>query len=837
MSFLPQLYLRGNLLVGEGPARSGYVSQGFWCDAPVLYQAGNRERNCFHNTLQQTIQLLPPKTVFQVRWSLASDYVRLLNEYIGVSCPTAFSLALRQSVAGTFRKTGQKLRRERSAFFLGSPVPDLLRFEESEFHPEIANRLRSWGDQLNHLFRGQGGSVRVMPGSDHFRMLAEQLNPSFRRRLNFDPFTLYEPSLSIEETLWLSEVRGRPGGFGLDGILHAVISLSSWPALTWPTMMQSLTQLPHDYDLCATICRLESGPIMNQAQREVDRLRRQYSARPDERVLASLRKKEVRIRRLADGGVIPVSAEFSILVRGANPESLQAGLEGVKGALHGLGASYREAILPTTARHLFVRTLPGVFWTAHPGCAIYGEDTFVSDFLPVSGTFVGHPDDPEALYHGAHGNIVGVKSFAHRTDVGMPFHTLTIGGTGQGKSAFLARHLAQTDPFFDRTFIMDAGGSYQEYGASHGVKALEVRDNGSRTFNPFDTRSGPVSAAQISFVAESLLLMAKGAESRNEGREDLARFSTLVSRLYAEHAEEAWRNLSDVEQKSVVRDALLWRQRATETQMSLADAFDEFMEWRESDEIQTTAARISFSDLDEFASRHPEIVRAFLPSTFNSAQHLTLGSAVESLELSSDPFNLRLATLLRPWLRDGTHGTLFDGPGNVSFDGRVTLLEYGAANGGLEEGRTVAAHLALRQFCASLRRWPRAERKRLVIEELSSFLAIPGADLLVREIFEQFRKYNCQCLAILQQYSRLNDASLRAALVGNVHSFFIFNPNSSEDLKLLGDELDLPQVAREAIALYGRPDSARPYSEFTYFHRDPRFCGTLRHVLANIPVT
>ena len=71
-------------------------------------------------------------------------------------------------------------------------------------------------------------------------------------------------------------------------------------------------------------------------------------------------------------------------------------------------------------------------------------------------------------------------------------------------------------------------------------------------------------------------------------------------------------------------------------------------------------------------------------------------------------------------------------------------------------------------------------------EEVSRFLDLPRAEVFLRELFEQFRKFNCQVSIVAQSYSRLADTHIRVALVGNTRGWMIFNTGSREDVERLG---------------------------------------------------
>jgi hypothetical protein len=164
---------------------------------------------------------------------------------------------------------------------------------------------------------------------------------------------------------------------------------------------------------------------------------------------------------------------------------------------------------------------------------------------------------------------------------------------------------------------------------------------------------------------------------------------------------------------------------------------------------------------------------------------------------------------------------------------RVAHYYQGPIPDSARDLKTVLGALILNRERQHILSLPRAQRKRLVIEEVSRFLDLPRAEVFLRELFEQFRKFNCQVTVVAQSYSRLADTPIRVALVGNTRAWMIFNTGSREDVERLGRDLDLPRLAQETILRLPRPDqqTGPKFSEFLYYHTDARrpICGPVRY--------
>jgi len=73
--------------------------------------------------------------------------------------------------------------------------------------------------------------------------------------------------------------------------------------------------------------------------------------------------------------------------------------------------------------------------------------------IPWSATFTGHLEGAEAIYNGARGNLVGIKTRLGNT----PQHGALFGTTGAGKSVIVADLLVQIGHRFGFRLIVEKG--------------------------------------------------------------------------------------------------------------------------------------------------------------------------------------------------------------------------------------------------------------------------------------------------------------------------------------------------------------------------------------------
>src|SRR5271165_2879072 len=87
----------------------------------------------------------------------------------------------------------------------------------------------------------------------------------------------------------------------------------------------------------------------------------------------------------------------------------------------------------------FFQTWPGWTFGTYRAFDLAAEDSYLADMTPWSATFTGHLEGAEAIYNGARGNLVGIKTRLGNT----PQHGVLFGMTGAGKSVIVADLLAQ----------------------------------------------------------------------------------------------------------------------------------------------------------------------------------------------------------------------------------------------------------------------------------------------------------------------------------------------------------------------------------------------------------
>jgi hypothetical protein len=851
--FAEGLILYGALEPGAVAAR-GYV-----LTPPDLRGASNERRNAFHDRVRALLALLQSDQRLQVQWSCHADYRRPLADYRSTESrdgKPANAARAERCARYEQRMRSRGLRREHLVIFLTIEVRDYagnfagpggLREHYAQVLRQLRVRFDEFGHQLAATFGGET-AVQAMDDADHFAFVQGFLNPSLAGRSDYEPAAQFDPQRSLQELCWCGDgVARAAGGFYLDGHCHAVLTLKRWPRRTHPGIITHLTGLPLlDYAVTVNVTPLPSAEEVRSEERAMERLEGEYAQQRRPSLLVALRKKERKVENLATGTVQPFNVQY--VVRAWNPteEGLRHKVAALKAAIHGMdGADYYDNALPATARKLFFATWPGWTQSGYRHRDLYAEDRYLADLLPISATFTGHLADAEALYDGAHGNLVGVRTFVG----GSPQHAVLVGMTGAGKSLFMRDLLEQTAPYFGYTVIIEEGLSYKEFTEGQGERPIVVHPDGELTLNYLDTQGLPLT--QLHLASATALLGRMIGELSDPERAQLrsAQLAHYVNRLYRVAYERWSRRCPEAaaEARRVACALPRWQQAAMPAG---TPALDVFSDLRAQLAAGSAAARECVESMSEFEAERFAQEPATAALAWNTAfaffrpedfpTHAELVALLGRERAPGHPAEEidRLATLLGAWTANGPYGRLFDGVTNVSLQRRVVHFELGLIPEQATELKTAAGLLITgfaRQHVLAL---PRAVRKRIIFEEVARFLDVPGGEKIVAESYAQLRKFNCWAISIVQQYARFQQARLRPVVMGNAKQFFLLRQGDRADLEALAHDIGLPESTFEAIQRYPLPEqlpAGARYSSICYFApaAEPPFCGTLRHIPAS----
>jgi hypothetical protein len=830
-----------------------HLARGFRLDVPETRFATNRVRNRLKSCLAQLPGLLAEGQTCMVQWENTNDFGTLIAEYARAT-PSTAPVAVQQCrnrKAAHFIKAAKagNLRRERVTLWLGMQLqcPQPTREERRDpatFYRRLlaghAAELAKLSSPMQAVLAPAGISARPLDAAEVLDVWHRRLNPSTASR-RAKPSLPAAPVFSLTNLCATSELRGLGDrGILVDGEHVVCTVLTQLPAVTYPGILNHILTLPiPGLTVTVLLRRLPQAKLLAQLQAELGRVQQQLKERPDPVLDVTRSQVEDKLTQLARGAIVPLELRFILTLHAPTSDALRQQIALLKGACARMnGARFFEAALATSNRNLFLMTLPGRLHSEDPCYAVYAESEYAADLLPVSSSFEAHLVQADALVNGPYGNLIGVRFFVGEGAASTPQHCWVSGATGIGKSYFLCWVLIETAPFFAKTYVLDYGNSHRPLVEATGGRSYIITPDCPWTFNPFASEGLPRSAAQLALIAALTLQMIGVSKDEDKAAEHHALLARHIAEVCAEFAEGWLRRQPDAERLKLARHALALHQLCAERMCEPVEAFtilrDELAANPQAAGRRLDAA--TDAQVRTFARQHADLVRelayAHLP------EYPTLSSLREHLEVAGlrDPRCQGLADRLRPWCRGGAYGTLFDGQSNASLtdDSPVTQLELGRLNNASKALQSVLWFLLLIVLRQHLLTRPMDERKRIVIEEISRALEVPGAETIIRELFATFRKYRVQCTLLAQQVSQLESETLRSVVLGNVRMAFLFHPGDASDLDRLAQYLPLSEAAKATILKYARPDQLRGtvYSECCYLHLnsgEPSL-GTIRFV-------
>jgi type IV secretion system protein TrbE len=851
----PEGWFVEGMIVFGAPSQGAVVAKGFWLEPSDRRGASFERLNACHEELRNLLGLATPGRRLQFQWWPDSDYHAAVRRHHERSAESKDSIvrAVGNRVLSRYwpAVVDRKLRRERVAVFLSIEVEKAAgaawtREGLCSAYAAVLDQMKGQFEEFAGTLRGVLGSdtpVRPMDDLDHFVTIRGFLNPSLELRPEEDPKTAFDPERFVQENCWHCDCVGlQGGGFTLDGYRHAILAVDRWPRQTRPGIVTYLTGLSFlEYRITVNITPALSRSEIGREEKAAERLRGEYAEKPRSSVLVALRKKDRKIEQLASGQARPFRVTYLIRVWGRTEEVLRERVAAVQAAIHAIdGAQYVECALSATALKLFFASWPGWTHSSYGHRELYAEDTYLADLVPFSATFTGLLEEAEALFDGVNGNLVGVA-----TQIGgSPQHALVAGMSGAGKSQFLRELCFQTAGEFAYTMIADIGFSHREFTEAMGEKPLVVHPDAEITLNYLDTLGTPLTQLHLASAAALLSRMVGVPDEPEELALRQAQLTVYLQQLYRDTFLD-WARMNPERAAEVTRFAcavVIWRERMA----AGTTALDAFFDLRDrvnagEPEAREFMASISEETLTRFAQepKTERIVWRTACAYYGREDFPTHSALVEQLAFARRPEHAkdeidRLATLLRAWCANGQYGKLFDGKTNVRIDGKVAHFEMGMIPEQAVELRAAVGLLIsglARQHIISL---PRALRKRVIFEEMAQFLDVPGGEQIVAESYAQLRKHNCWAVSVVQQYSRFRESRVRSAVIGNTKQYFLLRQADRGDMKLLADDIGLPESAVEAIQNYPMPEQqpeGNRFSSVCYFvpTAQPPQCGTLRY--------
>ncbi|MBB5039627.1 TraG/VirB4 family ATPase [Prosthecobacter dejongeii] len=836
-------YLDEDLIIYRGLARGGAIGKGYNVEMPDTENTDASWLMSLEDNLRVLLRMIRPELRMQVSWSVDSDYRKELERYRQNTeelPQDRWSTRQREERYNRYDKKirDHQLRREHLQFYFTSKIQNKTMGGGRQYYEEILQAAKREQSELEETLRQQlgslGGRISPMDNMEHFEAFYRYFNPSAFENEALKLEDIYDPSKTVCEMCFNSDAA--PYGMGtstfkMDGFYQGICVMKTLPKFTYIGMMRLLTQMDIlDYQIVANI---EAGDVEKDRVATESKVARLERGKITPSLEATLMKLRTRIRRLTTNEVVPYRMHLIVRVWDRNPDNCASKLSAIKNSILKLGgAQAYEPTLPTSVRNYWQLCMPGWTWANYNDFKLYVEDVNLADLLPVSSTPTGDLAEAEAIYDGPRGALVGATTFVGVKGAMRPEHGIMFGASGAGKSVFTIDLLTQTAPYYDYTAIVEEGLSYNLFTRLYGCKPIIVQPNGNLTFNYFDTRGLPLTSDQLGGATAIAHLMAGPPPDIDKDRIRQALLSKQIERIYVDQF-ETWASRNSegrFEAARRVNVASEWRRRKMPPGTVLADAWLDFS--AEMLEGNSEAHEINRLVLD------PGIVEDYLNNPGNQWDLMSLAYTlmkaedmpthsqfVELLNLESRQRRAHedlglLRMLLEPWSRTGRYGAILDGVNNVDLSGKVVHFELSYIPESAKELRTVAAFLITNDLRKEIMSRPRSTRKRVILEELSAFLAMPDGDRITREYYERMRKYSCWVFSIIQQFQRIKDHPVRSSVVGNSRIMFMLKQPDQRDVESMSEGFRIPSITKKQVTSFPDPSEMKtdPYGSFVYYH-------------------
>jgi len=843
MAKLVDAYLDRNLIIYRGLQKGGAIGRGYTVELPDTENTDPEWLMSLEDNLRVLLRLINPNLRLQVTWSVDSDYRHELERYKEETERLGgdpWAVRAREERYNRYdRKIRErKLRREHLNFYYTSKIAGKVGGVGRQYYEEVLQAAAREQSELEGALRGQlgplGGEVVPMTDLDHFQEFYRFFNPSAFENEAVILEDLYDPAQSVCDMCFNGDgapVNMRGSTFKLDGFYQGVCVLKTLPKFTYIGMMRLLTQLDFmDYQISVNI---EAGDVEKDRLETESRLAKFERGKITASIEATIAKLRTRVRRLATNEVVPYRMHLLVRVWDRSEEQCSSKLAAIKNSILKLGgAQSYEPTLPTSVRNYWQLTMPGWAWSPYNDFKLYIEDVNLADLLPISSTPTGDLAEAEAIYDGPRGALMGVVSFVGKKGAQRPEHGIMFGASGAGKSVFTIDLLTQTAPYYEFTAIVEEGLSYNLFTRLFGCEPIIVQPNGALTFNYFDTRGLPLSPDQLGGATAVAHLMAGPPKDLDKDRIRQALLSKQVERLYQDQYESWAMRHNDLRFEAARRTfvARHWGSKRLPRGTTLGDSWLDYTNScieGDTEALALREAQFDAAQIEDFMNNPSERgdLMAMAYTLMTAEDMPTHSQFVEMLNLESRQRRAHedlglLRTLLEPWGKNGRYGAILDGVNNVDLTKKVVHFELSFIPESAKELRDVAAFMITNDVRKEIMRRPRNIRKRVILEELSAFLAMPDGERITREYYERMRKYSTWVFSIIQQFQRIKDHPVRSSVIGNSRVMYMLKQPDQRDVEAMSQGFRVPSITKRQVAAFPDPSEMKgePYGSFVYYH-------------------
>jgi len=845
------------------PGAGCVVSRSYALEMPDTSASDDQTFVDLERDLRLMLGCMKPEERAQIQFYTSNDFVPALDRYEKETNASTIDIcsSVRRELVDRFRRrmADETLIQSNLRLSLSTRLPAFTKQDGrkvkgfADVFKVVARSFEQRSQFFDVLLRGYGGSVTPLDNAGHYEEFLRHWSPGQARQPRFqDPDWLR----TIEDLCAFSGLSPRgehDHGFYMDGFRFGLLVARTMPRATWARTMEPFLALT--IPNLRVVLNMQPLAIEQELQHEAERFSKLTSnidpKDPDPQSIVGRDAHLDRMRLLLSNKVIPFRAQLIVIVCDRTADGLDARMEAVRAALGKTGCEAIQPSLATSTVSFFNCATPGIGpWINYRDFWQKMDDAVnVANMWPAGSTPKADLDDSDWITDGDTNNLVGARCFSGAS----PVHMLCAASTGFGKSSTLQTITLQTAPLFKFIVVIDDGLSWMSTcnRLDQSSRPISVRSNGGQTFNLFDTGGLPKASQHLaSATALAHLLVGKHVD-QDKDKLRAAILAETIAEVYGV-AYRRWRKDHPEEHYDLCIEAatLLAFQKAEKIETFL-DAFLEARSLRKSNPLALTKYEETINESAALLASDPDtqdVVQNLAFSRFSPSMFPTLSDLQDELHATAiqkgphQELCATLASLLRPWLRDGRYGPIVDGASNVDLGStemsedsplKVIHFELGELGESEAELRAVAGFLITNEVRNHIQGMPRGIRKQVVIEEMVSFLRVPNAEQIIVDYWQKMRKYSCQMVAVFQTYSTLLEASptVAKAIISNSSAMLLLGNRNRQDLETLGSftPRPLPDVIKDQITRFPKPADLKPedaYAGFVYAQLDgdkPRY--------------
>lgn len=759
----------------------------------------------------------------QVQLYTTCDHTQQLDRYAAQPSDIEICTKVRGELVSRFRKrmSEETLIKATVRISLSRKMPPFIKEHNGKSVKGFEQVFRVMSRSFDHtehywnaVLSSSGGSVKALDNDQSYDELLKFWSPSQARQPRFKDLNWMRP---IDQLCRFSGLSPRVAdhGFYMDGYYFGLVVAKSFPRGTHTQTMDAFLALT--VSNVRVVLNIQPLSVTEEMQHERDRYGKLATnvdpKSPDPDAVVGMETHIARLAGLMMNKIAPFKAQLIAIACDKTPEGLDAKLQAVRAALDTTQCESWQPALPTATIALFNCATPAYGpWVGYDFWEKVNDSINIANLWPAGSTPQADLDKADWITDGACNNLIGGTMFTGA----QPNHALVAGSTGYTKTSLVQSIALQTAPQFRFIVIIDDGLSWVTTcrRIDPNCTPIIVRADGSVTFNPLDTLGLPRSAQHQSSATALCHLLVGTTSDEDKDKLRHAILSSAINRVY-DSVYKTWRNANPhLYDDLCQRTASVLEYQEEHSCESFLDAF-----------LESKGLDLPPSEL--LLGRDPKtehFVRDLGFAFWTPAMFPTLTDVHDELytaSLEKGPHQellAILATLLEPWLRDGLHGPLVDGIGNVDLGSvditedsplKVVHFELEKISKADSELRAVVGFLLANEVRNHIQGMPRGIRKLVVIEEMNAFLKVPNGAEIVLDYYERMRKYSAQVISVFQSYSTLLEANPKVAkaLVSNSSNMFLLgNPNRS-DVQTLSKFMPqpIPEVVQDHICGFPKP--------------------------------